>query len=73
MLTIKQAQDILIKENPKYVVETASEKKGFFIFSLRHKDQPVGSATGGVCYLVHKTNKQIEPCSIYDTRLYKED
>ena len=68
MITANDAKNRLLRENPEKDVETFSENKRYFIFSLRHKTMPRGSATGGACYLVDKVSGKVIICIITDPR-----
>lgn len=66
----QEAINLMHNKYPEYTVATCAELPEFFVCSLRHKSMPPEASTGGICYLVFKTTKQIEAASIYDPRLY---
>ena len=68
MIAANDAKNRLLRENPEKDIETFSENKHYFIFSLRHKAMPRGSATGGACYLVDKVSGKVIICIITDPR-----
>lgn len=70
MLTIQDAAVELIKVLPDRSISTASEIDDFFIFSVRPKNTPFGTATGLICQFVDKKTGEVTPHMIVDPIIF---
>lgn len=74
MYTMKEAEDLLIKENPGYIIESRTDYKNLYVFSILPKDFDT-KRDGGFLdgfYSVNKKTGEISGFAPWDEPDYLE-